>query len=180
VSFELTVSKDFMMKRPLLIDRVRRLGVPPEALPVNRLEFNTEGVCLLTNNGVFSRYLENDASMVREYKVRVHGLITPSKLEGLRRGLLIGGVKYKPLKVEVLPKQTSGTISWLQVVVSENRSKVLRTCFEHLYLKLLRVICTAYGPFKLGKLPPGSATPLTLPPDVAAAFAKYQIGSRRT
>lgn len=164
--------------RPLMHERIIKLGVPKDAITINRLEFNVEGLCLLTNNHLFARFMENAASgCSREYKVRLHGLVTDSKLDGLRRGMVINGVKFKPMQFELLPKKT-GTVSWAQVVISENRSRVLKTCFEKLYLKPLRVIATGFGPYKLGDLPVGAVATMKMMPELKALFLKYQSGMK--
>lgn len=167
--------------RPRLIERVLKLGVSREAIPVNRLEFNTEGLCLYTDNAQFARFLENSqrTDIAREYKVRIHGLITESKVDGLRRGMFVDGVKYRPIGFQVQAKRgDTGTISWATATVFENKSKVLRKCFEKLYLKSLRLICTGYGPFKLGGLPSGAVATMKLPPDLTAEFNKHQAQKR--
>lgn len=177
---ELVATSDPVRGRPLMLERVRRLGVPATAVPVNRLEFNAEGACLVTDNLAFARFMEGpDSGVSREYKVRVHGLVTQSKLEGLRRGLFINGIKFKPMRAAVVPHRSPGANSWLSLGVDENRSKVLKTCLEKLYLKPLRVICTAYGPFKIDSVAPGGVVEPKLPLELNKKFVQFQLRGRR-
>ena len=177
---ELVASNDPQQRRPLMLERVQRLGVPASAVPVNRLEFNAEGACLVTDNHAFARFLEsNDSGISREYKVRVHGLVTQSKLEGLRRGLFINGVKFKPIRASVVPHRSPGANSWLSLGIDENRSKVIKTCLEKLFLKPLRVICTAYGPFKIENMAPGAIIVPKLPTELNHRFVKHQMRHRK-
>ena len=163
-----------------MLERVQRLGVPASAVPVNRLEFNAEGACLVTDNHAFARFLEsNDSGISREYKVRVHGLVTQSKLEGLRRGLFINGVKFKPIRASVVPHRSPGANSWLSLGIDENRSKVIKSCLEKLFLKPLRVICIAYGPFKIENMAPGAVIVPKLPTELNHRFVKHQMRHRK-
>ena len=97
MSGELVIEEDKVKKRPLLINRlqglVREVG---ELKPVTHLDFNMEGLMIYTNNGRFARLLGSpETAMKRVFKIRVHGLLTESKLQGLKRGLVIKGVKYR-------------------------------------------------------------------------------------
>lgn len=94
---ELVADSDPVKQRPLLFDRLEKLlKEEPNLRPITRLEFNTEGLLLLTNNGRLAKMLESSESgMERTFQVKVHGLLTESKLEGLKRGLIVKGVKYR-------------------------------------------------------------------------------------
>jgi 23S rRNA pseudouridine2605 synthase len=94
---ELVADSDPIKRRPLIFDRIEELmKLDPNLRPVTRLEFNTEGLLLLTNNGKLAKLLESsDASMERTFQVKIHGLLTESKLDGLKRGLTVKGVKYR-------------------------------------------------------------------------------------
>lgn len=118
--------------------------------PVTRLEFTVEGLALFSNNGLISRILEA-SSLERVYRVRTHGLITPSKKEGLLKGLVIDGIKQPSMSLSV--DRTRSTISWVNVKSSKSLSKkVLQKSFEKMHLKALRMIQVQFGPFKLSEL----------------------------
>jgi 23S rRNA pseudouridine2605 synthase len=119
--------------------------------PVSRLDFTTEGLCLITSNGKLSRIMES-STMERSYRLRAHGLINESKLSGLRRGLTVDGIKYKPMAVKI--ERTIGTNSWMTVDTEENKAGALKKVFAALYLKPTRVICTGFGPYRLSTLLP--------------------------
>ncbi len=160
-SGELMSDSDRDKDRPLVISRLLKMlpkndikEHPNGFKPVYHLEFNTEGLCLYTNSGEFARVLNNDSTKFgRHYRVRVHGLITESKLEGLRSGLFVDGVKYKPMDVSVQTK--AGTITWLNVTCYDNKNQSMKKSFEKLFLKITRSICVGFGPdFKLDEIIP--------------------------
>jgi len=171
-SGELMADKDDEKKRPLLFDRLHNLikaarktekgdviqmGSPGATSsvfdvlkPVTRLEFTVEGLALFSNNGLISRVLES-SPLERVYRVRTHGLITPSKKEGLRKGLVIDGVKQPSMSLSV--ELTKSTISWVNVKSNKSISKKsLKKSFEKMHLKALRMIQVQFGPFKLAEL----------------------------
>ena len=156
--------------RPLLMDRLRtmmegKLSPTSQGLDsldvstlktISWLDYQTEGICLITNNAQLAKLMGSEESkMHRLYRVRTHGLITESKLSGLRRGLLVDGVKYKPMEVSI--ERTMNTISWMNVKVTETRPRAITNVFKALHLTPLRIICTEFGPFQSSKLlPPGT------------------------
>lgn len=93
---ELVAGSDPIKKRPLVLDRLRNLKLHSEALkPINRLEFGMEGLLLVTNSPRLASVMQNsETGMQRKYRLRVHGKVTPSKLDGLQRGMLVNGTKY--------------------------------------------------------------------------------------
>lgn len=161
---ELVASKDRTKQRPLLFDRVKKITkVGIDALkPVDRMEFNTEGLALVTNNGSLSRVLNKELSTHAKYRVRVHGLITMSKILALQKGIFADGVKYMPLEVN-LDRQNKGTISWLTLTAKETNAKAIKSVFEKMHLRPLRIIRTEYGPFSLAGMPNGSIREVSLP-----------------
>jgi 23S rRNA pseudouridine2605 synthase len=130
-------------------------ALPPELgrlLSVGRLDINSEGLLLLTNDGALKRRLELPASgWTRRYRVRVHGRPDPKKLAGLARGLRVDGVDYGPIRAE-LERQT-GANAWLKMALTEGKNREVRKVLEHLGLAVNRLIRVAYGPFQLGRLP---------------------------
>lgn len=134
----------------------------PEGLPrvvsVGRLDLNTEGLLLLTNDGELSRYLELPSTgWKRKYRVRVHGRVDEKKLAHLKKGMTVDGVKYKSIDAEIEPNSSEGANSWLSVALREGKNREIRKVMEALNLQVTRLIRTDYGPFNLGKLPKGAA-----------------------
>ncbi len=131
----------------------------PRVVSVGRLDLNTEGLLLLTNDGGLSRYLELPATgWKRKYRVRVHGFIDTKKLEGLKDGISIGGVEYKSIEAEIdeTVADKSGANSWLIITLREGKNREIRKVMEALGLQVNRLIRVSYGPFQLGNLAAGA------------------------
>jgi 23S rRNA pseudouridine2605 synthase len=127
----------------------------PRVISVGRLDLNSEGLLLLTNDGGLARYLELPATgMTRRYRVRVHGTVKPAHLAALARGLTVDDVKYGPIDAR-MEREQSGSNVWLSVTLQEGKNREIRKVMAHLGLQVNRLIRTAYGPFELGDLAPG-------------------------
>jgi 23S rRNA pseudouridine2605 synthase len=131
--------------------------LPPElgrVISVGRLDLNSEGLLLLTNDGELARKLELPATgWVRRYKVRVHGLVDPARLAELERGITIEGVRYGPIKAAL--DRSQGSNAWVTVALTEGKNREVRRVLEHLGLPVTRLIRLSYGPFQLGSLERG-------------------------
>ncbi|MDR3450521.1 MAG: pseudouridine synthase [Alphaproteobacteria bacterium] len=128
----------------------------PRVVSIGRLDFNTEGLLLLTNDGELARHLELPANgWLRHYRVRVYGDINPKALAALANGVTISGIKYEPMKVEIEKEKESGSNVWLSVTIREGKNREVRKIMEHLGLQVTRLIRVAFGPFQLGKLARG-------------------------
>ncbi len=147
----------------------------PRVISVGRLDLNSEGLLLLTNDGGLARYLELPANALkRRYRVRVHGAVKPAQLARLAQGITVDGVNYGPIEARMEAAQ-SGSNVWLAVTLKEGKNREIRKVMAHLGLQVSRLIRTAYGPFELGSLAPGSATevaPNILREKVAGYFAQ--------
>jgi 23S rRNA pseudouridine2605 synthase len=129
----------------------------PRVISVGRLDLNSEGLLLLTNDGGLARYLELPANaMKRRYRVRVHGTVKPMQLAALARGVTVDGVKYGPIDAR-MERAQSGANVWLSVTLQEGKNREIRKVMGHLGLQVSRLIRTAYGPFDLGDLAAGEA-----------------------
>jgi 23S rRNA pseudouridine2605 synthase len=127
----------------------------PRVVSVGRLDMNTEGLLLLTNDGGLSRYLELPATgWKRKYRVRVHGTVNEKKLEALKKGLTVDGVRYKSIEAKL--ESIQGTNAWLEVNLTEGKNREIRRVMEYLNLQVTRLIRISYGPFNLGNMPRGS------------------------
>ena len=131
----------------------------PEGLPrlisVGRLDLNSEGLLLLTNDGELSRYLEMPSTgWTRRYRVRAFGYIEQNRLDDLKRGVTGDGVKYSSITATIDSVQGSNT--WMTVALTEGKNREIRKVMEHLGLKVNRLIRLSYGPFQLGHLKDGA------------------------
>ena len=126
----------------------------PRLISVGRLDLNSEGLLLLTNDGELARKLELPATgWRRRYRVRVHGRIHADALFPLENGLNIAGIKYGPIKASLERQQ--GANAWLSVSLTEGKNREVRTVMEHMGWPVSRLIRISYGPFQLGHLTRG-------------------------
>jgi len=144
--------------RPTIYAALRNALPPgtPRLMPIGRLDFNTEGLLLLTNDGGFKREMELPATGVpRTYRARTFGRIGQPQLEALIEGIEIDGVRYGPIDANL--ERRTGNYQWIELTLTEGKNREVRRVLEHLGLKVTRLIRTAYGPFALGDLPRGAA-----------------------
>ncbi len=143
----------------------------PRVISVGRLDLNSEGLLLLTNNGELSRKLElPENGWSRRYKVRVHGFVNKNKLADLAKGATVDGINYGPVKVEL--ESQNGTNSWLVVTLSEGKNREIRKLMKSIGLEVARLIRLSYGPFQLGSLKKGEVR------EVPQKVLKEQLGSK--
>lgn len=128
----------------------------PRVVSVGRLDFNTEGLLLLTNDGELARHLElPQNAWLRRYRVRVYGDVDPQTLASVADGVTISGIRYEPVKIEIEKGKEEGANRWLAVTIREGKNREVRKIMEHLGLQVTRLIRVAFGPFPLGKLTRG-------------------------
>jgi len=143
----------------------------PRVVTVGRLDLNSEGLLLLTNDGELKRRLELPATgWARRYRVRVHGAVDPAALAALATGLTIEGIRYGPVRA-TLERQQGGN-AWLAMSLTEGKNREVRRICEHLGWPVSRLIRIAYGPFQLGSLPPGAVD------EVPATVLREQLSAR--
>jgi 23S rRNA pseudouridine2605 synthase len=124
-------------------------------IAVGRLDVNSEGLLLLTNDGALARRLElPETGWVRRYRVRVHGRPEPEALARLEQGITIGGTAYGPIRARI--DRVQGSNCWLTLALSEGKRREVRRVLEHLGCPVTRLIRTSFGPFQLGRLKPGA------------------------
>jgi 23S rRNA pseudouridine2605 synthase len=147
----------------------------PRVISVGRLDINTEGLLLLTNDGGLARVLELPATgWLRSYRVRALGRVTQDALDGLKNGVTIAGVRYGPIEATLDREQ--GANVWLTFAIKEGKNREVRKVLEHLGLKVNRLIRLSYGPFELGALKEGAVEEIetaelrkTLGPEISKA-----------
>ena len=139
--------------RPTVFDRL-----PPDmprVMSVGRLDLNSEGLLLLTNDGSLKRRLELPSTgWLRRYRVRVHGRPGEADLDRLRQGIDVGGESFRPMQV-ALDRQQGGN-AWLTIGLREGRNREIRRAMEQIGLTVNRLIRLSYGPFQLGELRSGA------------------------
>ncbi len=127
----------------------------PRVISVGRLDLNSEGLLLLTNDGALARRLELPSQgWIRRYRVRAWGVVDERALAALARGPTVEGVRYGP--IEAVLEARTGDNNWLSVALTEGRNREVRRVMAYLGLQVNRLIRVAYGPFQLGKLPRGA------------------------
>jgi 23S rRNA pseudouridine2605 synthase len=123
----------------------------PRTISVGRLDYNTEGLLLFTTSGPLARYMELPQNKwVRKYRARVFGKVNHERLKKLENGIIVEGVRYGSIKVEV--EVEKGANSWLKISLEEGKNREIRKVMEHLGLRVNRLIRISYGPFSLGEL----------------------------
>lgn len=128
----------------------------PRVVSVGRLDINSEGLLLLTNDGEFARKLELPAAAwVRKYRVRLFGNVSQADLDILAQGVSLGDVRYAPAIATL--ERTKGMYSWAQVSLTEGKNREVKRLMESLGLKVARLIRIQFGPFHLGQVKPGDA-----------------------
>jgi 23S rRNA pseudouridine2605 synthase len=126
----------------------------PRLMPVGRLDYMTEGLLLMTNDGGLKRQLElPQTGVVRTYRARAFGEVTQSQLEGLAEGVTIEGMRYGSIDANL--ERRTGRNCWIEMSLTEGKNREVRRVLAHLGLQVSRLIRTAYGPFTLTGLDPG-------------------------
>lgn len=157
--------------RPTVFERLPE-GMP-RVISVGRLDLNSEGLLLLTNDGTLARRMELPSTgWIRRYRVRVHGTPDLAQLATLERGITVDGVAYGPIKA-LLDRQ-QGSNAWLTVSLKEGKNREIRKVMEHLGWTVSRLIRIAYGPFQLGLLEPSAVD------EVPTRVLKEQLGDKGT
>jgi 23S rRNA pseudouridine2605 synthase len=127
----------------------------PRVISIGRLDFNSEGLLLLTNDGALARRLELPATgWLRRYRVRVHGELDENRLPGLEKGIEIDGVRYGAIQATLDSRK--GSNAWLTLSLREGKNREVRRVVEALGAVVTRLIRIAYGPFQLGYLEPST------------------------
>ena len=143
----------------------------PRLISVGRLDFNTEGLLLLSNDGALARVLELPATgWLRRYRVRAHGSVTQAQLDDLRAGVTVDGVRYEA--IEATLDRVQGSNLWLTFAIREGKNREVRNVLGHLGLMVTRLIRVSFGPFQLGDLAEGAVE------EVRTRVLREQFGER--
>jgi 23S rRNA pseudouridine2605 synthase len=143
----------------------------PRLISVGRLDFNTEGLLLLTNDGALARVLELPATgWLRRYRVRAHGKVNQAQLDQLRAGLTLSGIHYGAIEATI--ERVQGANLWLTFAIREGKNREVRNVLGHLGLDVTRLIRVSFGPFQLAELKAGEVE------EVRTRFLREQLGER--
>ncbi|MEM7423133.1 MAG: pseudouridine synthase [Pseudomonadota bacterium] len=157
--------------RPTVFERL-----PPEmprVMSIGRLDLNSEGLLLLTNDGALKRRLELPSTgWLRKYRVRVHGNPEERDLESLRKGIVSDGETFQPMSVALDRQQ--GANAWLTIGLREGRNREIRRAMDAISLRVTRLIRISYGPFRLETLQRGAVE------EVRARVLADQLGRRKS
>jgi 23S rRNA pseudouridine2605 synthase len=146
-----TTHKDPQGRRTVFEHLPKGMG---RVISVGRLDLNSEGLLLLTNDGELARKLELPSTgWTRRYRVRVFGTITPIMLEQMKRGVTVDGVQYGSVNATIDSQKKDNY--WLTVALAEGKNREVRKIFEHFGCKVSRLLRLSYGPFALGSLEKG-------------------------
>ena len=145
----------------------------PRLISVGRLDLNTEGLLLLTNDGGLARTLEwPTTGWLRRYRVRAHGRVRQEELDRLYKGITIDGIRYGSIEARLEREQ--GENSWLPFAMREGKNREVKNVLGHLGLAVNRLIRVSFGPFQLGDLPEGAVE------EVKTRVLRDQLGDRIT
>jgi 23S rRNA pseudouridine2605 synthase len=156
--------------RETVFDALDAKGLP-RVVSIGRLDLNTEGLLLVTNDGGLKRVLELPATgWLRRYRVRAFGTITQAELDRLKEGIEVEGVKYGP--IEAILERQQGANVWLVVALREGKNREVKNVLGALGLQVNRLIRVSYGPFQLGDLDIGEVE------TVPARVLREQLGKK--
>src|SRR5262249_37251013 len=143
----------------------------PRLISVGRLDINTEGLLLLTNDGGLARVLElPETGWLRRYRVRAHGRVTQQQLDTLRKGVTLDRIHHRALAAT--PAREQGANVWLTCAIREGKNREVRNVLGHLGLSVARLIRVSFGPFQLGELAAGAID------EVKTRHLREQLGER--
>ena len=155
--------------RPTVFEKLREQL--PRVVSIGRLDINTEGLLLLTNDGELARALELPATgWIRRYRVRAYGKVDDAALAKIARGVEIEGVRYGPVEARI--DQSQGDNAWLTLAIKEGKNREVKKLCEYLGLTVNRLIRISFGPFLLGELPRGGIE------EVPPKLFREQLGTK--
>ena len=161
--------------RPTIYAALRN-ALPENAgrvMPIGRLDYNTEGLLLLTNDGALKRAMELPSTgLPRTYRARTYGEVTQEQLESLIEGIEVDGMRYG--RIDANMERKTGRNQWLELTIREGKNREIRNVLEYLGLEVSRLMRTSYGPFELLNLPRGAA--IEIRPTEVEKFTRSLLG----
>ena len=143
-------------------------------ISIGRLDYNTEGLLLITNNGSFARFMELPQNKFkRKYIVKVSGKVTDESLNAMRKGCSVGGMRYE--KIQVTVDKKIGSQSFLTITLTEGKNREIRNILSHFKLRIKKLLRLEYGPYKLGKLKSGVCAQVPVKNNLMQQYLKTWI-----
>lgn len=169
----LTAERDFSGRGTIYDALVNALPKDaPRVMPIGRLDINTEGLLLMTNDGELKRAMELPSNAIpRTYRARAYGDVTQTQLEDLMDGVTIEGVRYGPINANL--ERRTGANQWIELTITEGKNREVRNVLEYLGLEVNRLMRTEYGPFTLGDIKRGRA--LEIPQNDVERYRKQTM-----
>lgn len=169
----LTAERDFSGRGTIYDALVNALPKDaPRVMPIGRLDINTEGLLLMTNDGELKRAMELPSNAIpRTYRARAYGDVTQTQLEDLMDGITIEGVHYGPINANL--ERRTGANQWIEMTITEGKNREVRNVLEYLGLEVNRLMRTEYGPFVLGDIKRGRA--LEIPQNDVERYRKQTM-----
>ncbi len=165
----LVVSHNDPQGRPSVFDKLAQQL--PRVVSIGRLDINTEGLLLLTNDGEISRKLELPSSgWIRRYRVRAYGHMSDEGFAAVANGVEIEGVRYGPIEAKV--EKSQGDNVWMNIAIKEGKNREVKKICEYLGLQVNRLIRVSFGPFQLGELKRGGIE------EIPHKFWSAQLGDK--
>ncbi|MCX5851964.1 MAG: pseudouridine synthase [Deltaproteobacteria bacterium] len=144
--------------RPLVTDLLKK--IPERLYPVGRLDYDSEGLILLTNDGSFAHRIQHPSHEIpKTYAVKIRGEMAPGEIDRLRRGITLADGRFIPRSVRITRKNSKS--SWIEITVTEGRNRILRRSLELLGKEVTRLVRLGIGTVELGTLKPGEYRRLT-------------------
>ena len=143
----------------------------PRVIAIGRLDINTEGLLLLTNDGGLARTLELPATgWLRRYRVRAFGETDQAVLDGIAKGVTVEGVRYGPIEAKL--DRLQGGNAWMTIALREGKNREVKNVLDGIGLNVNRLIRISYGPFQLGEIPTGGVE------EVKSRVLRDQLGNK--
>jgi 23S rRNA pseudouridine2605 synthase len=175
----LVVSNHDPEGRPTIFEKLREQL--PRVVSIGRLDINTEGLLLLTNDGELARFLELPATgWIRRYRVRAYGKVNEAALLKVAKGVEIEGIKYGPVEVKI--EKAQGDNQWLTIAIKEGKNREVKKICDYMGLQVNRLIRVSFGPFILGEMPRGAIEEVpakSLKATIGPGFFKVSDADRR-
>ena len=160
------------LKRPLVTRLVKSRC---RLYPAGRLDFQSEGLMILTNDGALTGRITRSGAMEKRYRVKVRGQPSDEKLSRIRNGVTIDGKAFSQCKITVLKKARN---CWYEVLLCQGKNRQIRRMFEYIGHPVMRIRRIAIGPLELGDLPPGGSRKM-LSKEVKALMEDKKRGKKR-
>ena len=156
----ITSHKDEQNRETVFDDLARKID--QRVISIGRLDLNSQGLLILTNNGEFAQYAESPKTgWTRSYMVRIFGKLESMMIEQIEQGLTVNGIEYAPMRINSI-KKSHGQNCWIDCSINEGKNREIRNIFQYFDLQVNRLIRYQYGPYELGNMQSGDVAPVEM------------------